>query len=150
MFVEGPGLDLERSRRDYDARHRRPESNDDEERRDRSLRECRSLHSAEAIENSRALSGHALLIGRSFKLFSYVARLIAGRGPSLYDALRHHPHRILQGLSLVAEPDSYNLPVVSQPVRQGRDLVACNGERERGRYLGRRARRWQNQPRQKA
>lgn len=52
-------------------------------------------------------------IVRSLKLFSNVARLFGRCSPSLYNTFRHHPHRILQSLSLVAEPDSYHLPIVS-------------------------------------
>lgn len=48
-----------------------------------------------------------------------------GLGHILGHALRHHPHGVLQGLPLVAEPDPYDLPVVTQLLCQRRYLVAC-------------------------
>ena len=42
--------------------------------------------------------------------------------------LRHHPHGILEGLPLVAEPDPNDLAVVAELLRQGCNLITCEGE----------------------
>jgi hypothetical protein len=49
-------------------------------------------------------------------------------GDILGQALRHHPHGVLERLPLVAEPDPNYLAVVAQLLRKRCNLVTCNSD----------------------